>query len=340
MRYNAWLMWKWLMIHRFSVKQKDIYWDQIKTDMNEDKDPGPITNRQEYIHQIQNPVLQYWMMSTKWSCVEQFVIIQTIATGKRAVIYLATPKVRLFPIVLKVICNEQDGAIKSEELLLTLPEHPNIIKMYANFVDARYTYFVYEWSPDGDLYEYLLQLYYEDMSPIMMITMINDVVQAVAHCHRNGIIHRDIKAENFVMCNGRLKLLDFGLATTEQLCEYACGTVEYMAPELIRFNVLYDNKVDIWACGILVTEILSKFYTDHLISPFYPADDYDLEKKIKQSIINDPPNIPWSHLGILETDFIKGLLAKDFRKRFTTDKMVNHPYIKSIHDILDGQMQY
>ena len=94
------------------------------------------------------------------------------------------------------------------------------------------------------------------------------IADAVAHAHKHGIVHRDLKSSNIMITSdGRVKLLDFGLAiraldadtseldttfSRETLSE--AGTVAYMAPELLRGRPA-DRRSDVWALGVLLYEM-------------------------------------------------------------------------------------
>ena len=70
--------------------------------------------------------------------------------------------------------------------------------------------------------------------------------------HRFQIIHRDLKPENIVLCYNMPKICDFGWSTwlNDSMRETFCGTPLYVSPELLS-GQLYDEKVDLWAIGIL-----------------------------------------------------------------------------------------
>ena len=83
------------------------------------------------------------------------------------------------------------------------------------------------------------------------------------YLHEKGVVHRDIKPENLLLTEGEvLKLSDFGLATVfrhnekERLLERRCGTMPYIAPEVLcksRYNAM---PADTWSCGVVLLAML------------------------------------------------------------------------------------
>lgn len=88
------------------------------------------------------------------------------------------------------------------------------------------------------------------------------MLSAVNHLHKNKIIHRDIKLENFLIGSNlnQIKLIDFGLCklhdSDKDKTQDFCGTVITVAPEILK-QKRYDYKVDCWALGIILFELLT-----------------------------------------------------------------------------------
>jgi serine/threonine protein kinase len=126
------------------------------------------------------------------------------------------------------------------------------------------------------------------------------IVDAIAHAHEHEIVHGDLKTSNMMIePNGRVKILDFGLAVQSSLARSdemildttalappssCAGTVPYMAPELLRGREA-DELSDIWALGVVLFEMLAGF------RPFRGATAFELAASI---LSNEP--VPFSVL--------------------------------------------
>src|SRR5437868_6543953 len=80
------------------------------------------------------------------------------------------------------------------------------------------------------------------------------IVEAIAHCHKNNTVHRDVKMENVLIDDKKqVKLIDFGfsiLITKDKTLNVFCGTPSYMSPELASKKEYVGQYADIWALGI------------------------------------------------------------------------------------------
>ena len=96
------------------------------------------------------------------------------------------------------------------------------------------------------------KIYSEKMAAEIM----EKLVRAIAHCHENGVCHRDLKPDNILIDkNNEVKVIDFGLSkhldSNIRSLKSRVGTPAYMAPEVILGNT-YDLKCDIWSLGVLM----------------------------------------------------------------------------------------
>ena len=137
--------------------------------------------------------------------------------------------------------------------------------------------------------------------------MFYQMCKAVKHIHEGNIIHRDLKPGNiFVVDDYLIKIGDFGLALNSESAQLTQGgTYLYQSPEQIRKEP-YDEKIDIFALGVILVELVSKFSTEferreilqRLKTSEYPEylkknhlKEYNLVKKMTRLNPKERPSI-------------------------------------------------
>ncbi|XP_070181846.1 ribosomal protein S6 kinase alpha-5-like isoform X2 [Littorina saxatilis] len=145
---------------------------------------------------------------------------------------------------------------------------------------------------------------------------IGEVVLALETLHKLGIIYRDIKLENILLdSSGHIVLTDFGLSkeflpSDKVHRTYSfCGTIEYMAPEIIKSNTGHDFSADWWSLGVLSYELLTG------TSPFSSENAQEnTQTEVSRRILRNEPKMP-VYLSAEMKDFIRRLMVKDPSRR-------------------------
>ena len=196
---------------------------------------------------------------------------------------------------------------KNESKAISLLNHPNIVKVYDVSVSEKLQYIVMEYVDGMTLREYLNERGGR-LTSRETVHFISQILKALDHAHRNGVVHRDIKPQNIMLLdNGQLRMMDFGIARISRAENQltggkAMGSVHYISPEQAKGDET-DFTSDIYSVGVMMYEMLS----GHL--PF-DADDV-VEVAIKQisdkpqSLQELAPNVPHGLVEITERAMAK-----------------------------------
>lgn len=135
--------------------------------------------------------------------------------------------------------------------------HPHILHMRSNFIDYGCEHFVFDYCPGGDLYDRVDRA--EKLPNEEAATFFGQIISGVHFMHCNGIAHRDLSLENFLLdANDTVKLCDFGLATAvPSLRNDAVGKPFYMAPEVVSQQMYDPIKADVWSLGVVLFIMLT-----------------------------------------------------------------------------------
>eukprot|EP00598_Pedospumella_elongata_P002477 CAMPEP_0184981204 /NCGR_PEP_ID=MMETSP1098-20130426/11028_1 /TAXON_ID=89044 /ORGANISM="Spumella elongata, Strain CCAP 955/1" /LENGTH=628 /DNA_ID=CAMNT_0027504749 /DNA_START=246 /DNA_END=2132 /DNA_ORIENTATION=- len=271
---------------------------------------------------------------TGGSCSDMYEVHGTSKLGKGSYgsVYLATHRITGDERAVKVMNVDRITSyylrkLHTEIAILKSLDHPNIIKLQDVFFGKRSVYIVTDLCRGGELFELLNSgknqgfVFREDRASKLM----RDMLSAVNYLHENGIVHRDLKLENFLFedhnSNSPLILIDFGLSKHvspgERLTQKV-GSCYYTAPEVLNGN--YDYKCDVWSLGVLCYMLLSGS------PPFFgkTVDDVYLSIQTKEATFTDKK---FKHVSNSCLDFMKRLLVRDVRYRMSTGDALNHPFI-------------
>lgn len=163
----------------------------------------------------------------------------------------------------------------------------------------------------GELFTHLYQR--DHFEEVDVKFYIGEIIVALEQLHKLGIIYRDIKLENILLdAEGHIVLTDFGLSK-EFVCDRNgqqrtfsfCGTIEYMAPEVVKASTTgHDYCADWWSVGVLTYELLTG------ASPFTVKGEKNNQAEISKRILRNQPPMP-NTISNDARDFIQKLLIKD-----------------------------
>ncbi|XP_056446021.1 serine/threonine-protein kinase Nek9 [Gadus chalcogrammus] len=172
---------------------------------------------------------------------------------------------------LNCLSEKERRDVMNEISILSILQHNNIIAYFNHFMDKDTLFIELEYCNGGNLYDKINQQKGELFTEEMVIWFLYQIASAVAHIHKAGILHRDIKTLNIFLTKTTLiKLGDYGLAkkldSQFAMAETCVGTPYYMSPELCQ-GVKYDFKSDIWAMGCVIFEVLTLTRTFDATNP-------------------------------------------------------------------------
>ncbi|MFP4323946.1 MAG: protein kinase domain-containing protein, partial [Anaerolineales bacterium] len=210
-------------------------------------------------------------------------------------------------------------------------EHPHILPVYDHGIQDDISYVVMRLMPGGSL-EDLMQRG-EALDSSLMLRIVRQIASALDYAHKQGVIHRDLKASNVLFdAEHNAYLADFGIA---KLVEHAgasltstgmvMGTPAYMAPEQWQAAPV-DARTDIYALGVLVYNLL----TGRL--PFTAPTPYALMHKHLNEY-PEPPSRLQSRLPAQVNHVIETVLAKDINARYPTAQI----FLDALEKAIQGQ---
>lgn len=303
-----------------------------------------------------------WENSTNvWGTADHYEVGEELGRGKFSVVYRAQHTKTNETFVVKVFKKDKTKKLKREILVLKhLQNGPHIVKMYETIKDA-------ERIP-GIVFEYVENCNWREMfKTIKLIDLqhyIYQLLRSLDYAHSKGIMHRDVKPQNFMIDPKRRKavLIDWGLAEFYHPgVEYnlRVATRYYKPPELLIGIRQYDYSLDMWSLGVMLAGIL--FRCDFF---FKGEDDIDqifkianclgtdnllryakrygcrLSKELRHHLSAFPrEQRPWAyyitpqnaHLATPSAvDLLDKLLVYDHQLRFTAEEAMEHPFFDPV----------
>ncbi|XP_028664293.1 serine/threonine-protein kinase Chk1 isoform X2 [Erpetoichthys calabaricus] len=256
--------------------------------------------------------------------VQDWDLVQTLGEGAYGEVRLLVNRKTEEAVAVKVVdtsraadCPEN---IKKEVCINKMLNHEGIVRFYGHRREGSIQYLFLEYCSGGELFDRIEPDI--GMPEADAQKFFQQLLAGVEYLHSLGITHRDIKPENLLLDDrDNLKISDFGLATVfrhhgrERKLAKVCGTLPYVAPELLSCKEFRAEPVDIWACGIVLTAMLAgELPWDQPGESYQEYSDW-MQKKTYLS--------PWKKIDAAPLSLLAKILMHNPEKRFTV------PQIKS-----------
>ncbi|XP_030883524.1 calcium/calmodulin-dependent protein kinase type II subunit delta [Leptonychotes weddellii] len=189
--------------------------------------------------------------------------------------------------------------LEREARICRLLKHPNIVRLHDSISEEGFHYLVFDLVTGGELFEDIVaREYYSEADASHCI---QQILEAVLHCHQMGVVHRDLKPENLLLASkskgAAVKLADFGLAIEVQGDQQA-----WFGPGVILYILLVGYP------------------------PFWDEDQHRLYQQIKAGAY-DFPSPEWDTVTPEAKDLINKMLTINPAKRITASEALKHPWI-------------
>ncbi|CAG8461098.1 7498_t:CDS:2 [Paraglomus brasilianum] len=213
--------------------------------------------------------------------------------------------------------NKETRTIREAAIMLLL-HHPYIVQLKEVMVSPHHYYMFFEYVNGGQMLDYIIS--HGKLKEKQARKFARQIVSALDYCHRNSIVHRDLKIENILISkSGSIKIIDFGLSNLysprSQLSTF-CGSLYFAAPELLNAKVYTGPEVDVWSFGIVLFV---------LVCGRVPFDDQSmpaLHAKIKRGVVEYPPGLSSECKHLLSR-----MLVTDPMKRAHLSEVMNHQWM-------------
>ncbi|KAH9942815.1 Pkinase-domain-containing protein [Amylocystis lapponica] len=205
-----------------------------------------------------------------------------------------------------------------EAALSMLLHHPYICGMREMIIHPHHYYMVFEYVNGGQMLDYIIS--HGRLRERVARKFARQIGSALDYCHRNNVVHRDLKIENILISQtGNIKIIDFGLSNLFDPVNHLstfCGSLYFAAPELLNAKVYTGPEVDVWSFGVVL-------YV--LVCGKVPFDDQSmpaLHAKIKRGLVEYPV---W--LSAECKHLLTRMLVTNPAVRATLSEVLNHPWM-------------
>ncbi|TVU31985.1 hypothetical protein EJB05_23701 [Eragrostis curvula] len=262
-------------------------------------------------------------------------LLEEVGYGAHAVVHRAVFLPRNEVVAVKCLdldqLNNNIDEIQREAQIMSLIDHPNVIRAFCSFVVEHSLWVVMPFMTEGSCLHLMKIAYPDGFEEPVIGSILKETLKALEYLHNQGQIHRDVKAGNILIdAAGTVKLGDFGVSACmfdrgdrQRSRNTFVGTPCWMAPEVLQPGTGYNFKADIWSFGITALELA------HGHAPF---SKYPPMKVLLMTLQNAPPGLDYDRDRRFSKAFkemVAMCLVKDQTKRPTAEKLLKHSFFKN-----------
>lgn len=277
-------------------------------------------------------------MSTPF--IEGWELVQTLGEGAYGEVKLAVNVDTQEEVAVKFISLDKEASVREdvrkEIAIHKMLKHSNVIRFYGSRTVGNVQYIFLEYACGGELFDRIEPDV--GMSSASAQFYFRQLIDGVEYLHSRGVAHRDLKPENLLLDDAdNLKISDFGLATLfryqgrEREMEKCCGTLPYIAPEVVKRRPYPAQPADIWSCGIILVAMLAgELPWDEPTVACLEYTDWKLCNVVKS---------PWNKIENLTLSLLRKILQENYTKRYTIAHIrKNQWFTKSIKKVLSTRL--
>jgi len=259
--------------------------------------------------------------------VEGWDFVQTLGEGAYGEVKLAVNRANGEAVAVKIVDLGRNAnvekSIRKEICIHRMLTNDSIIKFYGHRKSGNKQYLFLEYASGGELFDRIEPD--KGMAQPEAQKYFRQLIDGVEYLHSRSVVHRDLKPENLLLDDkDNLKISDFGLATVyrhqgiERKLETCCGTVPYVAPEVINKKPYQAEPVDVWSCGIIMVALLAgELPWDE---PTYACQEYSDWKDCKITLS------PWCKIDNLALSLLRKVLVEAPAKRCNLEAIKKHQW--------------
>ncbi|KAJ6413243.1 hypothetical protein OIU84_006107 [Salix udensis] len=246
-----------------------------------------------------------------------------VATDKANGDRVAVKRIEKNKMILPIAVEDVKREVK---ILRELTGHENVVQFYNALEDDSYVYIVMELCEGGELLDRILSKKDSRYTEKDAAVVVRQMLKVAAQCHLHGLVHRDMKPENFLFKSTKedthLKATDFGLSDfikPGRKFQDIVGSAYYVAPEVLKRKS--GPESDVWSIGVITYILLCGR------RPFWDKT----EDGIFKEVLKNKPDFrrkPWPTISTSARDFVNKLLVKDPRARLTAAQALSHPWVR------------